>query len=112
MTHPLLTRVLTDAIHGFQNSTAYKCRHGIEVAYDDGIRVRDDCEALTKEYLDFTTPAIADRLEQALDVCQFPDCLEGRSYPRHTHDLCSAEPPHPNRHDDLWCHPYQPLVTP
>lgn len=57
--------LLAAAVHLFlSDASGLGCRHGIAVQYDDGIRDRDDCEALAAEYI-AASPTLARRLDLA-----------------------------------------------
>jgi hypothetical protein len=64
------------------------------------------------------TTDIADRLERALDVCQYPECAtlipewDGAYGHRDSSYVHECSDPDDHEKDTPKCHPYQPLVTP
>lgn len=94
MDHPLLTEVVDRGL-----------RHG-----DHDTMHRRSAETLVSRI----PPAIADRLEAALDVCQrmgdFDSvCGLPEDHPCHVHESWSCT--YPDGHGpDMSCHPYVPLV--
>jgi hypothetical protein len=83
MSHPLLTRVIAGPTWS---------RHAPN--------------ALAETIVAAIPPDIADRLEAALDVCQWPHCHGRERERRHT---CTHKSDHWSAYR---CHPFVPLVTP
>lgn len=92
MSHPLLTKVLADAL----NSPG---------VFEDPL---DDDTGLATDVIAAIPPDLADRLERALARCAFPGCGESEDSIFHEHLDCEPLDHEPT---DI-CHPYQPLVTP
>lgn len=99
MSRPLLTKVLADAL---RSTVAVSDEYWAQSPWPDDLVAG-------------VPPDIADRLERALDVCQWQIRGKGLACGRLSHD-------HVHRHDEvcdmpghaprLECHPFQPLVTP
>lgn len=84
MSHPLLIKVLRDV---YWEEEAEAPRAPSEMVYA-------------------IPPAIADRLERALDVCDWNGCGRERTHSWHGD-------PDAHEHDPKWsCHSFTPLVTP
>lgn len=90
--HPRLARVLAGVNHATTNPRP-------------GEPARPWCEALARAQVAAMPPAVADRLEDALDACRFvfPDGTPCEARGR--------EPVHGAREGD-WRHAYDPLVAP
>jgi hypothetical protein len=105
MSHPLLTRWLAISMHE-RGHEAHKAAFA-DVAGRPGDHCHDEATWIIEEDLDDwdMDPDIADRLERALDVCQYV-----------FQPLVTGVPPQtcgrPAADHRAWKHPYQPLVTP
>jgi hypothetical protein len=100
MSHPLLARVLMDAI----------CCIGFYDYETHETVIRDDSEGITERVVKDIPPAIADLLERSLDECQFVYVPATEDVPA---SICGWRKEHHAMSDGKsWLdHDYVPLVT-